>query len=408
MRVWFSRAFGFGLSMALLVAASLLVIPSMVRASGSNAWGSIAVGQSVGGIGAVLVGFGWFMSGPAKVAGASASQRRREYLESLRARVLLFLPLGLLLAGVSAFVAHNGFWWMAAVGSISATAVGLTGSWYFVGLAEPYSMLVWDTAPRVLGSLLAVLVMKGGGSAGAGVACQLIGILAACSVTSLVVIRSPKGAGIAEPRRSLRAVLNEQRHGVMTTAASSAIAATPLVIVQLLRPDIQPSFALADKLQRQITAAMSPFVTVLQGWVPRGNLRRRSRQALFAALVVAILLLVGVASFGSSLVDWLGGGVIVLPPLVILLMAALVGVGVLETIVSHAILTANTMLNVAARATLWSGVITIVLMTPGAYLWGTAGGLLGVLIALFIRALWETVAGLAKSTEEGGGTHEGS
>jgi len=70
---------GYGSSMVLLAITSLLAIPAMVAASGTHAWGAIAVGQSIGGVAAVIIAYGWGLSGPAAIARADQLARMREY-----------------------------------------------------------------------------------------------------------------------------------------------------------------------------------------------------------------------------------------------------------------------------------------------------------------------------------------
>jgi len=65
-------------SMLLLGIASLIIIPEMISVEGGRAWGSIAVGQAWGGVGAIIIAYGWHVSGPALVAQGDASSRRRD------------------------------------------------------------------------------------------------------------------------------------------------------------------------------------------------------------------------------------------------------------------------------------------------------------------------------------------
>lgn len=59
-----NKLVGFGLSMALLAIAALVAIPAMIRSSGENAWGAIALGQNLGAFGAMLIAYGWGSSAP--------------------------------------------------------------------------------------------------------------------------------------------------------------------------------------------------------------------------------------------------------------------------------------------------------------------------------------------------------
>ena len=62
----------------------------------------------------------------------------------------------------------------------------------------------------------------------------------------------------------------------------SLYSSTPIVIVSVVAPAALPVYAVVDKVQRQVIVALTPFVTVLQGWVPRATgpaLDRRVKHA---------------------------------------------------------------------------------------------------------------------------------
>ena len=114
-----SKAIGYGLSMILLALASLMVIPALIRASGDAAYGALSAGQVIGSVGAVVIGYGWGMAGPAIIARADADGRRAEYVEAMRARLFLCLPVCLACCLIGAFVAGPG---MRAFGAVGALA----------------------------------------------------------------------------------------------------------------------------------------------------------------------------------------------------------------------------------------------------------------------------------------------
>lgn len=394
LKVVMSRAMGFGLSMGLLVIVSLIMIPSMVRASGGVAWGAIALGQAIGGVGSVFLAFGWAMNGPARIAVQGAEGRRQEFVESVRARLALVLPVTLLCAVVSAFSAVPEFRWMAAVGAVSTAAIGLSSNWFFVGTVQPYALLFSETLPRVLGTLLGVVLMEMGSSAGIGVLCQLLGMLSAFVVESFVILRglSRQGATACDPR-PIGQVLRGQGDGVFASVGSASLNALPVVIVSWVRPDVQPVYAFADKLARQIVTAMSPIVTVFQGWVPRGKpVLKRAHQVLVISLAGCLLLVLGVVAFGPFLVGYLGGGVISVKGLALLAMSLYVGAQVLENIVSHAVLPPLHAVRAAAISTWATGMVTLPLVAVAALRAGAGVALMVVVAGLVIRTIWELVA----------------
>lgn len=391
-----SRTMGFALSIVLLALASLAVIPAMVAAGGAPAWGAVALGQSVGAVGAVLVYFGWGLSGPAAIARGDAASRVREFAEAARARMLLLPVVAAVAAGVAALVAPASSA-LAALGAVSATSIGLTCDWLFIGLVKPYAFLLLETVPRVLGTIVAIVLMTAGLGVGAGLLAILGGMLLAFAlVCAWVRVRLSAPLDPAQRRRprALGTVLRGQRMGISSSILASLYVAAPLVIVSLVAPGIQPVFALVDKVQRQLSVGLGPVVSVLQGWVPRAQgaaHARRVRQALLGAGLGVLLLAVAIVVAAPLLLTWLGGGDIDVPLLVVVLMAAYVAVNVWESVLAKVVLASYGRLDIVARATAVSALIGLPLVAIGALTLGVAAAVAGVLVGLIARVTMEAV-----------------
>lgn len=385
-----SRLIGFGLSVALLAVSSLLLIPAMVAAGGQQAWGSIAVGQTIGAVAAVLIYFGWGHTGPAMVARADAPAARQEFADSLRTRLVLFVPVAAVACGLAALVSPSHRM-LGVVGCLSAAAVGFTADWYFVGSRRPYAYLALETVPRVLGTVVGIVLLTGGASVIAGPLCMLGGMLLAFAATSWWVLRS--GESGAE-RRTVRQVISAQRHGVGSGVGTSAYSALPLVLISLVAPGIQPAYALVDKLQRQLSVALGPVVSVVQGYVPRRDpavTARRARQALLAGALFCLVLAGAVLVAAPWLFAWLGAGQVQPPVEVMAIMAVFVGLNVWESILARAVLAAFDRLDVVARGALISVLVGLPLVVAGALWLGLIGAFAGLLIGLAVRTVYEVV-----------------
>lgn len=390
-----NRMVGFGLSMLTLGIASLIAIPAMIRASGSASWGAIALGQSIGAVGAVLVAYGWGMSGPAKIANCGPSERRRAYLESVTAKVTLIGPVLLVTTGIAGMLGRDNVV-LAVAGAASATSIGLTAEWYFVGILRPYVFLLVETMPRVGGTILGVLSMNAGAGALAGVVLQLAGVVVAFLSATAWVFASLRSEGAAPlKRRRLPDILGEQRHGVVASLGAAVYAAVPLLIVSAVAPAAQPLYALADKVQRQISVAITPLVTVLQGWVPRGRLQTRASASMWMAAILALVAGVGVWLAGPFLMDWLSDGNLLPGEWVRLLVAIGVSLQLVEAILAKAVLASYGKLKVVAGATLLSGAIALPLVALGSWLWGAQGALAGVSVGLACGIVIEFIACIA-------------
>jgi hypothetical protein len=382
---------GFGLSVALLAASSLLLIPAMLDAGGQRAWGAIAVGQSIGAVAAVLIYFGWGHTGPAMIAKADADAGRQEFADSLRTRLALFVPVAALACALAAMVTPTQPL-LAAVGCLSAATVGFTADWYFVGRRRPFAFLALETAPRVLGSVVGIVLLINGTPVLAGPVCMLGGMLLGFAATSWWVLRSQLSTRATA--RSVKQIIVAQRHGVGSGIGSSTYAALPLVLISLVTPGIQPSYALVDKVQRQLSVALGPVVSVVQGYVPRSDPAvtvRRARHALLAGAGFSLILAGAVLVVAPWLLTWLGAGEVQPPYAVMVLMSAFVGLNVWESILARAVLASFDRLDAVARGTLISVVVGLPLVLAGALGFGLIGAFAGLLIGLAARAVYELI-----------------
>lgn len=377
---------GFALSMVLLAMFSLWAIPEMIRASGAHAWASIATGQSVGTVAAVVLYLGWGISGPVDVARGGRSERGQLYRESLASRGVVAVPVLALAATVAAVVARQDPG-LAALAAASAGAVGFTAAWYFVGLASPYRLLAYETGPRVIGTALGILAMRSGSGAWAGVAGQLFGMVAGVAVCTAWILHSTAGSAPLHPR-PLGHVLRAQGAGVATSTISATYLALPIVLVGLLSQSALPTFAILDKVQKQIYTAMQPLMSLLQGWVPRaepGALKRRIRTALLLSGVFCVGVVTVVYLATPFLVAWLGGGSVDLTAGGAALLAVLVATNLFESVTSRASLVPLGRLRFVAQLTTAGAVIGLALIPVGVARWGAAGGLAAVLVGLLVR-----------------------
>lgn len=389
------RLFGFVLSVLVLAAASLVAIPAMISASGSAAWGAIALGQVVGTIGGVAVGYGWGWFGPARIAQYLPSQRRQEFIESMVARGALAPVVSFIAALVAALISSDAPYF-AAAGAVSATCMGLSASWYFVGMSRPYTMLLLDTMPRAAGTAIGILLMRAGHSALMGPAGMFLGMSAGLGLSTVWILRESKTAGAERYKhRSVGKILIANSHGIASALGSASYSAAPLAIVSLVAPGIQPAFALADRVRGLVVVATVPATTVLQGWVPRATehaRRTRADTALLSAALLAAAL--GLATFfvAPGLIEWLGAGAISVSWEVILLMAACVAVMFFQSVLERVVLASFELLRVAVIAISVGSVVGLPLAGLLAVYRGTGGAMAGVLAGLFTCVTIEFIA----------------
>ncbi|WP_148076956.1 hypothetical protein [Nocardioides aurantiacus] len=376
--------------MALLTIASLLIVPALIKADGGAAWGSIALGQSLGTIGSVVVAYGWQTSGPALVAMGDTRTRRTVFFDSVRLRLALYLPVAAASGALAAGFAHQRTD-LAVAGAVTTVGIGLTSGWFFVGMAQPSGLLWFETVPRVTGTAAGIGWMYAGGSALEGLLCQFGGMLLAAAVSCVAVHRATR-SGSPATRSTLRQVARAHRHGLGATVTTNVSAAAPLVLVSLIAPSLQPAYALIDKLQRQITVGLTPLNSLLQGWVPRGPTpfaRIASASKLIASM--AVPLLGGVTVAMPFLVRWLGNSQISVSPWVYPLAGSIVALAFTQLCLSNAVLSTLQRLDTVSRATAVGAVVGLPLTALGATI-SIEATLGGVVAGLVVRVTMSSIA----------------
>lgn len=302
---WFSKRFGglglFGITVVVSGAVSLLTIPVVVAVAGAGPWASMATGQSIGSAFAALAEFGWGLTGPATVAMTAPARRPALLLDSLVARGALLVPLFLLQALVTLAIVPNEKA-VALAGGAAMMLAGVSASWYFAGAGRPGMLLLLDTAPRVAGTVLGLLLVVATGQLLPFAFAQLGGAVVALAASAFAVLHG-KGLDLRAALRWSRVAtsLAAQRHGLVATAVSAAFSPAVLAIVALTAPLSLPLFVLADRIIRFVAMALSPMNKVFQGWAPAAageELVRRIRlsgvvtfaTALIAGATCALLL----------------------------------------------------------------------------------------------------------------------
>lgn len=388
-----SRLIGFGLSMVLLALASLVLIPVMIRSSGEAGWGAIALGQGIGGLGAVLVSYGWAMSGPTEIARGDDATRLAEFLGSLKVRAVLLPVTAAALIPITVAIAPVRPD-LAATGTVVALLAALTTNWYFVGLARPYLLLALETVPRLAFTIVGIAVMENGADALSGLAWQSGGLVAAFIASGWWILHSLRAGGAAIARvPKLRQLLVQHGHGVASSVGSALSGALPMVVVTLVAPLVLPLYALVTKLHGQVVVGLFPAIYVAQGWVPRAaDPGPRARRVLLGGVVFCVLIAVGAVVFGPWLLDVLGSGHLKPDLLTVELMALGMALNFYAEIVAHAVLATYRSLRIVTISVLVATVVGLPLVAVGVAYWGTVGALAAMNLGYLIRVVITTIA----------------
>lgn len=385
-----SRLAGFGLSTVLLAVVSVASVPAMVGADGIAAWGAIALGQAVGAVASLVVGYGWNVSGPSIIARGGTGARRREYADSVRVKLSLLAPVGVLAAAVAAALSHQHASF-AAAGALSATLVSLTSNWYFAGLARPYTWLWLEIVPRVLSTSFGIALMHAGYGALLGLAATSGGMVLGLIFVSLWVRHTTSSdADPPPPKEPLRDILVSRRHGIASMVTSQLFLTAPFVIIAIAAPWAQATYALVDKIRQLVSAGLNPIVVVFQGWVPRAAdnaLPGRSRAALFVTAGLAVATGMTLIVCSPTLANWLSDGQIVIPSSMAFMIACIIAIDLFNSVLAYAVATSFNRVNTVSSATLVSFVVLLPTAVFGALQDGAQGVQAAVLCGLMLRVV---------------------
>ena len=287
------RLTGFTVLPLLSLVTPFLLLPVVARVAGPSGWSSFVAGQAVGMVGATVVFWGWNVGGPVLVAQASSAIERAEvYAASLRTRYLLLLGVVPAAAVVSALVAQPGHRVDASAMAVATSLLGLSPSWFGIGVGDPWLLFWYDTVPRVVAAVVGAGVVWATGFV------WTYPVLLALSVAvSLVAFRRRVVAGVdgTSPFPVSRSGGELRTH--LGTAginlAATAYASTPVPIVTVaFRPDVSSPFASADAAYRLGLFTVTAVGNAFQGWTLEGaggERRSRHRAAFGAHLVLGVV-----------------------------------------------------------------------------------------------------------------------
>lgn len=281
-----SRLSAFSASTILSGVVSVLTIPIVIGAAGAPGWEALAVGQAVGALIGIAVGMGWVVTGPATVAPLDEAGARSTYVESLVIRgavLLLAIPLAVAVAFALSHAEHES----AALAAVSTLVMSCGAAWFYIGRRQPRRLLVLETLPRVIASLMGILLLLAGSPLVVFAAVQVIGGVIAVGLSWLVVAGRVRAAEIGSVLRRVRPILGKQSHGLVAAVSSSVFISLPTVVVAAFAPLALGGFALADRTEKLANMALMPFGQTLQGWVPRAqDVLARAKAATLAAVCV--------------------------------------------------------------------------------------------------------------------------
>lgn len=396
MKSLISKLLGFATPIVVNAVVSLMTIPALVAVLGPDAWGRVAVAQSAGALGSVVVGFGWAVVGPASVAALPRNARGDYFGRSIPPRLILFsvtIPALILLTLLVARPTSNAAWLSEILIAVGMAAAGLSSSWFFVAEAAPWRLVLWDLLPRAAGTLAAVGVLLATRSLLLFAVLFLLGYLAAAVSGTWSVLRRHPTQVKPPSMRELAATLRTSLPAFTTAATSALYVNVPLLLLSALNPAALATYALADKIYRFSLTAVQPINQIAQGYVPAGRESERPNRinvaatgTAVAALTFGLLFVV----FGPWLGEVLSRGEIEVPRVIFALLAAAGLCVVLSRFTGLTYLVLVERTRTLARSTVLgavTGIFLTVILAPSLGGTGVAAAILGAEIFVLIVQL---------------------
>ena len=293
------RFAGFTLFPLFGVMAPLLVLPVAARAGGPEGWQSLGVGQSVGAITSVIVLWGWWATGPALLAETGHEDHPSLYVRSLEERVLVLLFAGLPLLALACVLSAPDYRGTAALMWLGAATVGLSPSWFAVGVGKPGLLAAYSALPNAI-----AVVASTGIILASGPIWWFPALLVLANVLPPLALAFHLDRNALQHRRGLRRSISGIR--AQTEVASSNLVGTiyagsPTPVASAVAPiDQAGQFVSADRIYRIGSFATASLGNALQSWVlERGPAQRsRQRRAITAHLVLGVAGGSLIAAFG--------------------------------------------------------------------------------------------------------------
>ena len=391
-----ARVGGFAASTLFATIVNATAIPVLIATEGADAWSNLAIAQSVGTVFAVVVAFGWGVTGPASVAVLPGADVRAYYLQSVRIRSVLLLVSVAPSIAVT-LVAVHGEYLAAVLTTLTLTTASLGGTWYYVGRGRPRALFFCDTAPRVVSTIVGLtLVLLGGDLAVYSATQLLIGSLQIL-FPILDVLKLPKEGGTVALHRGFpaaRRALAGQVGAVVVAATGAFYVSAPLIAVGFFAPGQAAVYAVGDRILKFCFNVLSPTAQAVQSWVPSSDrvvLARRTRVVLRGSLVfgvVGALFVAVLLAFGAPI---LTGGQIELEPLLVLALAGSFPAIAVSRIAGFVCLVAFGRVRALAVSTIAgaaAGLAALAVLTPTIGVLGAAVGFFASEVAVTISQVF--------------------
>lgn len=288
------RLTGFAGLQVVAVLSPVLVLPALTAQIGTSGWVAFSIGYGLGGVANIFTLLGWNIAGPALVASAAKQDQQARLIEASWVRLGAFLVSSAIVTVLCWLLVTPDWRLLAILIGVAVNSWGLSQSWLYIGLGKPSGVLWYETLPRLLASLLSVVLFPVTDPIiypALLLLAAVIGFLGPL-VTFSRSMRFRK-CEISLPR--LRSGVSLGSTGVMASAMNVAV----VPLAGLAGAD-EPSLAMLAagmRIRSWGYAAIIALISALQGWVaePKDRASSLRRQRIATTSIVLCGGLVGLA-----------------------------------------------------------------------------------------------------------------
>ncbi|WP_396641260.1 hypothetical protein [Microbacterium sp.] len=264
----------------LSAATPLIAIPAITATAGAPGWEAYALGLSIGSAGGVIVELGWSLMGPQRVAAEAPGRRWVTLVSSVRTRLIALVvvaPVATVVAMLLAGNARSEHVATAGLMALACVAVGLSGSWYFVGTGHPLRILASEALPRTLLIIVASVAVVAGAPLVVIPASYLLAAIFSPAASLLLARRDREFAARFTLRQDF-GVIREQFAAVGVRSIAALYMALPIALVGAFAPAALAMFAAAERLMRMGLTLLQAVPNVLQNWLGSARSRDERRE----------------------------------------------------------------------------------------------------------------------------------
>lgn len=361
--------------------APFVLLPVVARVAGNDGWAAISVGQSIGLICALIVGTGWDLIGPAKIARVNVQAHHGIYTESLRSRGLVFLALVPICFTAPWMVIESHYQVESSLMAVAAASTGLMPSWYAIAIGKPKISAVYEILPRLGVSMIALVVVL---STSQLIFYPIAGIASSTLVLTLFSLRVHTPFGV--PRRPTIKVVLSNWKATTTVFVAGAYSSATVLIVALFSdgPNVVAQYASGELIYKIGLMGLSAVASALMSWVLAESNRYLFPRALKSISVIAFVGVLG-AIFICICGSWVSS--LLLGSALAMTTATASGFAVaffaisLNTVFGRHFLVPLGKVRGVFQSTLWGAILGVPLIVAGTIYLGAAGAAWGLAVS---------------------------